>query len=129
MLDKYPNQVKYVIMHFPLKSHKFARKAAASALAAGKQGKFWEYNTLLFENYNAINDDKMEKFATGLSLNMEQFNKDTNDKGIAKMISKDIENGVVAGVRGTPTIFINGRRLQNRSLQGFQQVIDKLLQN
>lgn len=129
MLDRYPKQVKYVIMHFPLQSHKFARKSAAAALAADRQGKFWEYNTLLFENYKSVNDAKLEKFATDLSLNMAQFNKDRNDKGIAKMISKDIENGVNAGVRGTPATFINGRRLKNRSLRGFQQIIDKLLQN
>ncbi len=115
-------------MHYPLPNHKFAKKAATAALAADKQGKFWEYNSLLFENYNSINDSKIEQFAKDLSLDMEQFNNDMKDKGIATLISRDVKNGAIAGVRGTPTIFINGRRLKDRSLQGYQQIINKLLQ-
>jgi protein-disulfide isomerase len=57
-----------------------------------------------------------------------EFEKKMKDPKLTKMIRQDLRDGAQAGVRGTPTIFINGRRLKNRSLQGFQAAIDKELQ-
>ncbi|MCP4629015.1 MAG: hypothetical protein GY850_36740 [bacterium] len=42
MLEKYPTEVKLVPKNFPIRSHKFAFKAAVAAMAAGGQGKFWQ---------------------------------------------------------------------------------------
>ena len=124
MLDKYPDQVKLVVKHFPLQSHKYARKASKAALAANEQGKFLEFHRRLFENYNVLNDDKIQDIAKELDLDMEKFNKDTTSSVFQNLINRDVRNGKKIGVRGTPTIFINGKLLKNRSLQGFIRIIE-----
>jgi protein-disulfide isomerase len=129
VLEKYPNDVKLVIKHFPLPMHGFARKAATGALAAAKQGKFWEVHEKLFGNQKDLNDAKVEAIALDLGLNMEQFNQDLKDPAIASLISRDLNDGRQANVQGTPTIFINGKFFNQRTIQGFQQAIEAELKN
>ena len=124
MLDKNPDKVNLVIKHFPLNSHKFARRAAAVALAANRQDKFWECHTKIFENYRSINETKVQEIATEIGLDLERLNTDAKDPAIQYLINRDISNGQQSGVRGTPAIFVNGKRLNNRSLAGFQKAID-----
>jgi len=127
VLKKYPDKVKLVFKNFPLRNHKFARKAAAAALAANRQGKFLEFQARLFKNFNRLSDKKIQEFARELSLNEEEFQKDMKASKILAMISEDIQDGERAGVRGTPTIFINGRLLRQRSVEGFRVIIEKEL--
>jgi len=127
VLDKNPGKVKFVIKHFPLSSHKFARRASSVALAADRQGKFWECHEKIFENYQTINETKVQQIATEIGLDLERLNKDAQDPAIQNLINRDVINGQQSGVRGTPAIFINGKRLNNRSLAGFQQAVDAAL--
>jgi protein-disulfide isomerase len=129
VLEKYPNQVKLVFKNFPLRNHKFAMEAAIAALAAKKQEKFWEFHDLLFKNYNRLNEQKVKEIAQQLNLDMEKFEKDRKDPQLMALITRDLTDGSQAGVRGTPTIFINGRLLRNRSMAGFQELIEKALKN
>ena len=124
MLEKNPKDVKLIIKHFPLPSHPFAKKAAIAALAAEKQGKFWEMHQKLFANQKQLSDAKVEEIARALGLNMERFDQDLKDPEMQARIDRDLQNGQQANVRGTPTIFVDGKVLQQRSLPGFQQVID-----
>ena len=128
VLEKYPQDVKVVFKNFPLRNHKFAMKAAVAALAAGDQGKFWEFHDLLFKNYNKLSDQKIQEIAQAVGLNMEDYEKKKNDPAIKRKVNQDFSEGRQAGVRGTPSIFINGIRLRDRSLKGFQAAIDKQLQ-
>lgn len=127
MLEQYPNEAKLVFKNFPLRNHKFATKAATAALAAESQGKFWEFHDLLFKDYNKLNDKKVAEIAGKLELNQKEFDEKMKDPQIGIKIQQDMKEGVEAGVRGTPTIFINGRLLKNRSLSGFRAIIDKEL--
>lgn len=127
MLDKYPNDVKLVVKNFPIASHKYALKAATAALAANAQGKYWEFHTKLFENYNKLNDTKIQDIAKELGLDMEKWTKDMELPAIKRSIAEDVANGRQVGVRGTPTVFINGKALKNRNLPGFYQMIEKEL--
>ncbi len=127
MLDKYPEKVKLVVKHFPLSNHKFAKAAAAAALAADRQGKFWEFHDKLFENYRNLNNAKIQEIAGKLGLDMVQFNKDIKEPAIQNLIVRDMRDGQRIGVRGTPSVFINGKLVKNRSLQGIEQIIDKEL--
>ena len=117
-----------VFKNFPLRSHQFAMKAAVAALAAESQGKFWQFHDLLFKNYNNLNDQKIQEIAQAVGLNLEEYDKKKNDPAIERKIRQDLLEGQRAGVRGTPTVFINGIRLRDRSLQGFQTAIDKQLE-
>jgi len=128
VLEQYPNDVKLVFKHFPLtRIHKFAMNAAVAALAANQQGKFWEYHSELFKNYNKINDEMFDQIAQSLELNMEQFKEDMQNPALAAMVERDLKDGAAAGVRGTPSIFVNGIVLQQRSVEGFKQIIDSEL--
>ena len=127
VLEKYPNQVKLVFKNFPLRNHKFSMQAAIAALAAEKQGRFWEFHDLLFKDYSRLSEEKVREIAQQLNLDMEKFEKDRKDPQIMTMINRDIAEGNQAGVRGTPTVFINGRLLRNRSMAGFDELIDKAL--
>ena len=127
VLEKYPKDVKAVFKNFPLRNHKLARPAAIAALAADKQDKFWEFHDLLFENYRGLSEEKIGEIAQKLGLDMEKFAADKRDPQILNMIRRDVSDGQRAGVSGTPTVFVNGRLLRNRSLRGFQTLIDKSL--
>jgi protein-disulfide isomerase len=125
VLKQYPDEVKLVYKNFPLPQiHKFGQKAAVAALAAGEQGKYWEYHDLLYKAYKNINDDKITEIATTLGLDMKIFFKDMANQEFTNLVNADHQEGLNAGVRGTPTIFINGRLLKQRSLKGFIAMIE-----
>jgi len=120
----FSDEARLVVKNFPLKKHKFARKAAQAALAAKVQGKFWEYHHKLFQNYNSINDAKIQDIARALGLDMDKFNKDMNSRTVQSIINRDVQNGRKIGVRGIPAVYINGKRLNNRKLSGFVKMIE-----
>ena len=101
--------------------------AAVASMAANQQGKFWEFHSGLFKNYNNLNAEKIDELAQAAGLDMEQFKQDRQNPALAAMVQRDLKDGVAAGVRGTPSIFVNGRMLQQRSLPGFKQIIDEEL--
>ncbi|BBO92672.1 hypothetical protein DSCOOX_58520 [Desulfosarcina ovata subsp. ovata] len=127
MIEQYPQQVKIAFKHFPLRNHRFATKAAQAAVAAGRQGHFWEFHDQLYKRYNRLNDQAIEEIRAALALDPEQFKADMLAPGTIARINADMQSGAQAGVRGTPTVFINGRRLMDKSLHGFQVLINPLL--
>ena len=127
VLEKYPTDVKLIYKNFPLRNHNSAKPAAIAAMAADKQGKFWEFHDEIFLVYNQLNEAKFEEIARKLNLDMERFQRDLKDPAIVQAVGSDVQEGFQAGVRGTPSIFVNGRRLKQRSMQGFQTIIDSEL--
>ena len=75
-----------------------------------------------------MNDATVQKIATELNLDMAQFNKDKNDPAFQKLIVRDTKEARLAGVRGVPAVYVNGKLLRSRSLRAFQQMIDLELQ-
>lgn len=113
LLERYPKDLKLVVKHFPLSNHPMAFTAAMAALAAGKQGKFWEFHSQLLEHHDQVSEQEILDIATGLQLNMDQFNKDRESPDSRLLIQADIQNGRQVGVRGTPSLFMNGKRVKN----------------
>ena len=128
MLENNAGKVKLVFKNFPLRRHKYATKAAMAALAADKYGKFWKFHDQLFLEYNKLNDLKIKEIAQNLGLNGEEFEKMMKNPKILAKIQQDILDGRQAGVTGTPTVFVNGRRLRDWSPNGLQMLIDKALE-
>jgi protein-disulfide isomerase len=129
LLEKYPNDVKLVFKNFPIRTHKFAIQAAMAALAAGRQDKFWEFHDELFKNYNRLNDQKVQEIATQLGLDQKKFEEHKKNPVEAARIRQDYEEGLKLGVRGTPTLFINGRIFkQQRSMQNLEAAINQELE-
>lgn len=122
-----PKTVKLVFKHFPLGFHKNARPAAIAAIAAQKQGKFWEMHDRLFLNQKNLTPEKFRAIAQELKMNLGQFDKDQVNPEAAQRLEKDIADGRRAGVRGTPTLFVNGRRVKDRDAAAIQKMIDEEL--
>ena len=114
--------------NFPIRSHKFAFKAAIAALAADRQGKFWEFHDELYKNYNRLNDRKIAEIAKLLELNEAEFDKLRKDPSIIAQVRRDYEEGIQLGIRGVPTVFINGKKMRNRSMPIMEAVINRELE-
>lgn len=128
VMASYPKDVNFVYKQFPLTSiHPQAMPAAKAAVAAGKQGKFWEMHALIFENSRQLSPEKYKELAQKLNLDMAQFEKDMNSPEVAAAIDAEMKQARAADVTGTPTFFVNGKRLMNRSPEGFKQMIDEAL--
>jgi protein-disulfide isomerase len=128
VLEKYPDQVKLIFLSFPLRNHRFAKKAAIAAFAAKKQGKFWEYHDRLFLNLKSLNDQKFLQIARELGLDLDRFVKDMNDLKIVARINQDIRLGGYLGVRATPTVLINGSVSRARTPEALQSDVERELE-
>jgi protein-disulfide isomerase len=127
LLEKYPAEVKLVHKNFPIRSHQFALKAAIAALAAGRQGKFWEFHDELYKNYNKLNDQKIDEIAKQLQLNETEFNENQRDPQLVELIRQDYEEGIRLGIRGVPTVFINGKKMRDRSPESLEAAVKQEL--
>ena len=124
VMATYPTKVRLVFKHFPLSNHKFANQAAKASIAARNQGKFWPLHDQLFANYNKLNEEKIRQLAENVGLDMARFEKDITNPELQQEISADMKLGTDSGVRGTPSVYINGVQLKDRSIKGFRQAID-----
>ncbi|MBZ5603141.1 MAG: thioredoxin domain-containing protein [Acidobacteriia bacterium] len=111
VLSKYPKDVKLVFKQFPLDSHSQAALAAEASLAAQAQGKFWELHDKMYANFRSINREKILAWAKELGLDMTKFQADLASHKYAARVVSEERQGEMAGVEGTPTFFINGKRL------------------
>ncbi len=127
VLEAYPNDVKLVYKDFPLSFHKQAKNAAKASHAAGEQGKYWEMHDLVFEKYNKLTEEMFNDFAKKLELDMTKFAADYKSNKYDKQITDDINLGRKVGVSGTPTLFMNGKRMRNRNVSDFKTAIDGYL--
>ncbi len=126
LLDEFPEELKIVYKNFPLRGHQFAVPAALSALAAAKQGKFWPFHDELFAAAK-LDMPAIDAIARKLGLDMKKFVADRNSEEVRKQLQKDLNDGGKAGVRGTPTLFINGRKVRDRSMASLKKLIREAL--
>jgi protein-disulfide isomerase len=128
VLEAYPKQVKLVFKQYPLSFHQHARPAALASLAAMKLGKFWEMHDKIFENQASMADAqgklRFSEFAKQIGLNVPLFEKTMKDPALEQIIAKDLRDGADAAVTGTPSLYLNGRKVNDRSLEGFKKMID-----
>lgn len=128
VLQKYSGKARLILKNNPLDFHKQAKDAAAAALAAHKQGKFWEYHDLLFENSSDLSEDMFIKFAQDLKLDMEKFNNDRSSEAVAVQVDAEKQEAEKHGLRGTPSFVVNGVAVRGaQTLEYFSEVIDRLL--
>ena len=127
-IAEYGDKVRFVVRDFPLEQiHENAFQAALAANAARTQGKFVEYTELLYHNQEALDKPSLLRYATQLGLNAKQFELDFNDAKAIAEIKKDQSDGRDFGVSGTPTIFVNGVKVQRLSAEAFRRAIDRAL--
>lgn len=125
---EYKGKIKWIFKDYPLKRHKGAKRLAAAARSAGEQGKFWEYQNLLFYSKQKPDDSKLLKFAEQLGLNINLFFDSLNSGKHLPMIEKDVEDAVASGISSTPTFIINGKvNSGSPTLTELRKIIDREL--
>ena len=127
VLEKYPDSVKISFKHFPLVFHKQAKPAALAAMAAAEQGRFWEYHDELFLQQNRLGSELYLEIARELGLDQQKFSLDIMRPSLRQRVEQDMADGKKAGVTGTPTIFVNGRRVRQRDIGTISRLIDEEL--
>jgi protein-disulfide isomerase len=103
------DDVRVVFRNLPLPMHAAAIDAAKAALAAGRQGKFWEMHDALFANRKRLRVAPWSELAGDLGLDVERFESDMQDGAIEAMLEEDIALARSFNLRSTPVAFVNGR--------------------
>jgi protein-disulfide isomerase len=109
LLHQYPKQLRLVFKYYPLSSHPHGEPAARAAVAAQRQGKFWEMHHMLFDNQDRLEQSDLEKYAKGVGLDLGKFRAEFGSKELAEVLERDKKQADGLGLDGTPFIFINGR--------------------
>ena len=131
ILSEYPQDVQLVARYMLFHGNSYP--AALALEGAGKQGKYWEMYSILLERQSEWSHQEkpvttiFEGFAKELNLDLTEFNKSYDDLTFQAALAKDVEEGKMLGVRGTPTFFINGQILMNLSYNDLKNAIDKEL--
>jgi len=132
LLENNSDNLKIVYKNFPLSSHRMSAPAAKGAMAANEQGRFWDFHDKLFSFITSPSKKKLSEQDLGqipieLGLDMPRYLQNLNDPKVERIINRDLREGQKAGVTGTPSLYINGRKVSNRSVQGVQLMIDQEL--
>jgi protein-disulfide isomerase len=111
--EQYGEQIRFVFRNYPLPFHPNARAAAQASLAAHDQGKFWELHDRLFDNQDELGNEQLIEHARAAGLDVEAFRSALNGAASGTRVEEDLRLGEIAHVQGTPTMFINKKRVEN----------------
>jgi protein-disulfide isomerase len=126
ILETYKGDVKLVWRNEPLPFHQNAMPAAKAAMAAHKQGKFWEMHKVMFEHQQELSEPKYEEWARQIGLDVDRFRRDKDSPELANAIAADSRYGAQMGADGTPAFFINGRLVSGAlPFETFKPMIDE----
>ncbi len=125
----YGDRIKFIYRDFPISDvHPDAEPAAEAGECAHEQGKFWEMHDKLFINQSDLSTTALKRYAMEIGLNQNRFDRCLDSNSYAAEIQEDFNDGLLSGVDGTPTFFINGREFQGTVVfQDFERIIDGLL--
>lgn len=131
--EEYKDDVRLVVRYFPLPGHKNSRTAAHAVEAAGKQGKFWEMYNILFTKQSewgeqrVASQDQFEKYAVEAGVaNIDQWKKDAVSDEVKKRVEDSYKEAVSLNLQGTPSFFLNGKRIENpKDYEAFKLLIEK----
>jgi protein-disulfide isomerase len=105
------SKVRLCWISFPLTQHPNSMPAATAALLARDKGKFWAVHDAIFENQTRLSNDVLQDILVKAGIPAAEWKKALADKSFREQAENQRSAGVSAGVNATPTIFINGRRL------------------
>jgi protein-disulfide isomerase len=125
LLKAYPTKIKLIFKQFPLETHPQADLAAAAAIAAHKQGKFWPMHDAMFAHRDNLSRKNILLLAKEIGLNVDQFESDIDSTEVRETVVRDVQDGDRAHVEGTPTLFIGGQRYNGPvTLASLKPIID-----
>jgi protein-disulfide isomerase len=121
------DKVRLVVRDFPLDQHQFAQKAAEAAEAARAQGKYWEYAAILFKNQTELGVPKLKEYAGQLGLDQARFDRELDSGQYAEAVKRDLKDGGAIGVSSTPSVYVNGRKVQDKTVEGLKAAVEAAL--
>lgn len=125
----YPDDVQIIFKHHALVTHAQARTAATAAIAAFRQGKFWEYHDRVFQEQGALAVADLERHAETMGLDVPRFRADMNAPDVVAQVDYESAMADRVGAVGTPAFFINGELLPGwGSYPGFAQMVERALE-
>jgi protein-disulfide isomerase len=127
LIKKYPDKLLVAYRYFPLDIHPQSVPAAIAAESAGKQGKFWEMEQLLFANQDRFSDTLYNELATQLGLDMNAFKASLTDLNTKQIITNDTNFGNSVGINATPTFFLNGVKLTLYTPADLTKEVEKII--
>jgi len=134
LVKEFGSKIVFVYRHFPLRNiHANADLSARTAEAVGMQGKYWEMHEMLYKNQKSWEragnaKEIFTRYAVSLGLDTVQFERDIESNDLKAKVQGDYESGVRAGVNGTPTFFLNGKKIENpSSYQVFSALVSAAL--
>ena len=136
--QQYPDDLRVVFRHNPITSiHPNAFAAHRAAVAADNQGMFWEMHDLLYQRQQSWTagqgidlstaTDIFEQYAQDLGLDMDQYRADVESQETFDFIDSHLDAGSQLDVVGTPTLFLNGEEITERSAAEIGLLIDEIL--
>jgi protein-disulfide isomerase len=111
VMTAYDGRVKWFFKHYPLSIHPNAMIVHHAAVAAAEQGKFWAMHDALFADRKIIKREALIALAERLGLDVPRFTADLDNQRLRTKIELDRREGTALGIGGTPTFFINGRKM------------------
>jgi protein-disulfide isomerase len=109
LLERYPNQIRFVFRHFPLEeAHPHALLAAEASEAAGGQGRFWALHDLLFERQAHLSLKDLARYAGEIGLDTVRYAAEMADHIYLQKIRESAAGGRRSHLRATPSFFVNG---------------------
>lgn len=127
LLQKYGQQVRFELHHYPLQSiHRYARDLAEASECAADQGKFWEFVDLAFEQQKDLEKGIWTQWAASLKLDTALFDRCVASHIKRKTVLADYDQGEKLGVQGTPTFMVNGTKVK-ATLPDISGAIDQLM--
>jgi protein-disulfide isomerase len=128
VIAEFGDSVRLVVRDFPLTEiHEHGMDAARAGFAARQQGKFFELGDVMYRNQDALDDESITKYARDVGMNVEQFQRDMNSPAATAEIKHDMADGNALGVNGTPSVFVNGVKLQRISASRLRELIKSSL--
>jgi protein-disulfide isomerase len=128
--ETFKNDLRFVYRQFPLPMHRNGMAASLASEAAGLQGKFWEMHDLLYAKQKewggktAEDRAVFEQYASTLGLDIEKFKQDMSSDAVKGAVERGLESGEALNVRGTPTFFLNGEKLDTPgSAEAFKELL------
>jgi len=128
VLKAYPNDVKLIFKQYPLEMHSQAALAAAAAMAAHRQGKFWPLHDAMFADRTHLSRQNILAMAGKAGLDLKRFQQDWDSPAIKQAVAREQAEGDKIGVEATPTIFIDGQKYNgDLDLDAVRPIIEKEL--
>lgn len=126
---RYGDQLRIVHKDYPIDQlHPQARMGHLAARCAGEQGKFWPYHDALYAAPPSAAPEDLKKLARQTGVEVNSFDACLASGKFAAAVERDIDQGTIAGVSGTPAFFINGRQLSGaQPLEQFVRIIEEEL--